>query len=173
MILRFPFLPLAALAALSLATPANAGPVECEAIQNSFKAVSAVPGYRQLIEVTAPQASKMEFVVTAETIYAQISGKWTKIPLRAGARASMLANILETATISDCTEVRAETLPAGRMKVYRYTMTPIKPKSGPALPGGPVESEIWVGVADGLAHRVVSPNTRVDLDFRTQIPPIP
>lgn len=147
---------------------AKAGPVECEAIQNAFKAVSAVPGYRQVMEVTAPQASKMEFVVIAETIYAQISGKWTKIPLRSGARASMLANILETATISECTEIRAETLPVGRMKVYQYTMTPIKP-----MPGGPVQSEIWVGVADGLAHRVVSPNTRVELDFRTQIPPIP
>lgn len=170
---RYPITLATALAALFLANGAIAGPVECEAVQNSFKAVSAVPGYRQVVEVTAPNSSKMEFVVIGETIYAQISGKWTKIPMRAGARASMLANILETATISDCTEIRAETLPVGRMKVYRYTMTPLKPKSGPALPGGPVESEIWVGVADGLVHRLISPNTHVDLDFRTQIPPIP
>jgi len=161
---------LVAMAAMLLAGQAQAGPVECEAIQNAYKAVASVPGYRQVVDMPG-LSTKMESVVIGDMIYARMDDKWRKIPLKPGGRIGMLTALLDMTSIFDCKELRSETLPAGRVKVFEYMMTP--PKGLPGAGTKPARQVAWIGVTDGLVHRMTSDDTTIELDFRTQIPPIP
>lgn len=151
-------------------TPAEAGPAECEAIGNAFKAIAAVPAYRQIIDMTNPPM-KMEGVVIGETIYMNVNGKWNKVQLKPGGRKGMLDQIMVMSAVSDCIDLRMENLPAGRAKVYEYMMTP--PKGMPGVSDKPAKHTVWIGIADGLVHRMVAESMRVDLSFDKQVPPIP
>lgn len=155
-------------AGLLAAPAALARPADCEAVQNAFNAVSDVPGYRQSVDMPG---SKVESVVVGETIYAHVDGKWTKIRLRPGGRKGILQTMMSISQVFDCKELRSETLPAGRAKVYEYMMTP--PKGLPGVPDQPVKHTVWVGVDDGLIHRMHAGDMKIELDFRKQIPPIP
>lgn len=151
-------------------TPVQAGPAECEAIQNAFNAVAAVPGYRQMITVAEPK-TEMEQMVIAETIYTRIDGKWMKLKLKPGGRKGLLDAVMSMSSISDCKETRAEALPAGRAKVYEYMMTP--PKGLPGAGTAPIKHEVWIGASDGLVHRISGNETTANLSYGTLIPPIP
>lgn len=151
-------------------TPAAAGPVECEAIGNAFKAIAAVPAYRQVIDMTAPPM-KMEGIVIGETVYMQVDGKWNKVQLKPGGRKGMLDQIMVMSAVSDCNDLRMETLPVGRAKVYEYMMAP--PKGMPGVSEKPARHVVWIGVSDGLVHRLQAENMTIDLSFDKQVPPIP
>ena len=165
---------LSALAGLMLllraASPAAAGPAECEAIGNAFNAMAAVPAYRQVIDMTNP-SMKMEGVVIGETVYMNVEGKWNKVTLKPGGRKGMLDTIMKMSSVYDCKELRAETLPAGRAKVYEYMMTP--PKGMPGSDDKPAKHTVWLGVSDGLVHRMQAENMKIELSFDKQVPPIP
>jgi hypothetical protein len=150
--------------------PAQAGPVECEAIGNAFNAIAAVPAYRQVIDMTNP-SMKLEGVVIGETVYMSIDGKWNKVTLKPGGRKGMLDEIMKTSSVFDCKELRAETLPAGRTKVYEYMMNP--PKGMPGVSDKPAKHTVWLGVSDGLVHRMQAENMTIELSFDKQVPPIP
>jgi hypothetical protein len=155
---------------LRAVSPAAAGPAECEAIGNAFNATAGVPAYRQIIDMTTPPM-KMEGVVIGETVYMQVDGKWNKVQLKPGGRKGMLNEIMKTSSVFDCKELRAETLPAGRTKVYEYMMNP--PKGMPGVSDKPAKHTVWIGVSDGLVHKMVAENMTIDLSFDKQVPPIP
>lgn len=150
--------------------PAAAGPADCEAVGNAFSAVAGVPAYRQTIDMTTPPM-KMESVVIGETIYMNVDGKWNKVQMKAGGRKGMLDEVMRMSSVFDCREVRAETLPAGRTKVYEYMMAP--PKNMPGAGDKPARHTVWVGVSDGLVHKMLAENMTIDLSFDKQVPPIP
>lgn len=156
--------------ALLTASAALAGPADCEAIQNAFNAVADVPGYRQSVDMPST-GMKMESVVVGEIVYASIDGKWTKVRLKPGGRKGMLTAIMSMSQVFDCKELRSETLPVGRAKVYEYMMSP--PKGMPGVSDKPAKHTVWIGVDDGLVHRMHADDMKVELDFRKQIPPIP
>lgn len=151
-------------------TPAAAGPAECEAIGNAFTAIAGVPAYRQIIDMTTPPM-KMEGVVIGETVYMQVEGRWNKVQLKPGGRKGMLNEIMKMSAVFDCKELRAETLPAGRMKIYEYMMNP--PKGMPGVSDKPAKHTVWIGVSDGLVHKMLAENMTIDLSFDKQVPPIP
>ncbi len=155
---------------LRAVAPASAGPAECEAISNSFNAIAGVPAYRQVIDMANPPM-KMEGVVIGETVYMNINGKWNKVQLKQGGRKGMLDSMMAMSSIFDCKELRSEAIPAGRTKVYEYMMTP--PKSMPGVSDKPTKQLIWVGVSDGLVHRMISEGMKIELSFDKQVPPIP
>lgn len=167
-----PFLSAAAgfILLLRAAVPAHAGPADCEAISNSFNAIANAQGYRQVVEMTTPPMT-MQQIVIGETIYTQVDGKWMKLRMKPGGRKGMLDAIMSMSSVSDCKEIRAETLPAGRMKVYEFMMTP--PKGIPGAGDQPLRQEVWIGVADGLVHRMTAPQTKVELSFDKIVAPIP
>lgn len=155
---------------LRAVAPAAAGPADCEAVGNAFSAIAAVPGYRQFIDMTTPPM-KMEGVVIGETVYMQVDGKWNKVQLKPGGRKGMMDEIMKTSSVFDCKELRAETLPAGRTKVYEYMMSP--PKGMQGVSDKPAKHTVWVGVSDGLVHKLLAENMTIDLSFDKQVPPIP
>lgn len=155
---------------LRAVTPAAAGPAECEAIGNAFKAIAAVPAYRQLIDMKDPPM-KMEGVVIGETIYMNVDGKWNKVRLKPGGRMGMLDQIMVMSLVSDCKDLRMENLPAGRAKVYEYMMAP--PKGMPGVSDKPAKHTVWIGTSDGLVHRMVADTMTIELSFDKQVPPIP
>ncbi len=158
-------------ALLALTAPAWANPAACDAIQNGFNAVVSVPAYRQLVEI-ADTGERMEGVVIGETVYARINEKWTRIRLKAGGRKGMFDHLLARSSITECREVRAETLPSGaRAKVYEFMMTP--PTGLPGASDKPVKNTVWIGVEDGLVYRQVSDKTTATLSYEKVVPPIP
>ena len=167
-----------ALAALGLAAgllglggPAVASPAACDAIQNGFNAVASVPGYRQVVEL-GRTGERMEGVVIGETVYMRVNDRWTRMRLKAGGRKGMLNQILSLSSITDCREVRSETLPSGlRATVYEYMMTP--PRNMPGVPDKPMRNLVWIGIEDGLVHRQVSEDTSLHLAYDRVVPPIP
>ncbi|WP_150286799.1 hypothetical protein [Rhabdaerophilum calidifontis] len=151
-------------------TPAAAGPAECETIGKAFQAIAAVPAYRQVVDMTTPPM-KMEAIVIGETIYMSVAGSWNKVRLKPGGRKGMLEEIMKMTSVSDCKEVRADTLPSGNAKVFEYMMTP--PKGMPGVSDKPAKYTVWIGVSDGLVHRMLAESMTVDLSFEKQVPPIP
>lgn len=155
---------------LSLASAqAFAGPAECEALQNAFNAVAAVPAYRQVVDMPTTKM-RFEAVVIGEMIYSNVEGKWTKIRLKPGGRKGILDQVMSMSALLDCTSLRNEEIPAGRSKVYQYTMTPPK-----GMPGatGPVQTTIWIGLNDGLVHRMTTSDMKVEITYDKVMPPIP
>lgn len=153
---------------LGMAPAALAGPAECDAIQAAFVAMADQAGYRQTVEMTS-NGLKVEQVVIADMLYTRVNDRWTKLKLQPGGRKAMISRILGETQVSDCSEARVEALPTGNAKVYDFMLSP--PKS---VPGAKATRQvIWIGISDGLVHRMVGPETRVDISFERLVPPIP
>ena len=151
--------------------PAFASETECAAIGKAFDAVANVPAYRQSITMK-DQAAPMEAIIIGDMIYAKPDGqKWMKIRLKAGGRKGMLDQFMTMSAVSDCTMARSDTLPAGEMRVYEYTMAP--PKGFPGMSDAPIKQQIWVGVADGLIHKLASEGIDGTMTYGAMEPPIP
>lgn len=151
-------------------SPASAGPAECEAIVNAFNAVAATPGYKQSVSVAEPK-TEIEQVLIGEMLYTNVDGKWMKLKLKPGGRKAILDAIMSMSAISECKEIKTDALPAGRMKVYEYMMTP--PKLLPGSSTAPVKHEIWLGTSDGLVHRISGAGTTANITYGALTPPIP
>jgi hypothetical protein len=151
--------------------PAFAGEAECVAISKAFDAVASVPAYRQSITMK-DQAAPMEAIIIGDMIYAKPDGqKWMKIRLKAGGRKGMLDQFMTMSAMTECKIAGNETLPAGEARIFEYMMAP--PKGFPGVGDTPMKQQIWVGVADGLIHKLASDSIQGTMTYGAMEPPIP
>lgn len=147
---------LAAVAAL-LAVPGAVRADDCAPVMAAFEAQASAPTLSQTMTM---QGRKMRSIFIGDTLYAEMEGAWKTVQMKPGGRLGMMRGMLGMAGgLSECADLGTETLDGSKVRVLSY-----RP---PAFPGaGPSGlQKIWVGVDDGLPHRLVGEEEGLDAAF--------
>jgi hypothetical protein len=136
-------------AILAGGAPAWAAAQDCEALAEAFGKLGTVPAFSQQVE---QDGTKLETVIIGDSLYMNMGGEWTTLPLAPGGRAAMFAKTFDILVIKECSVAGSETLNGKDMTVYDYILPPIEGLSTEALP-----QKVWVGKDDGLPYLVTNP----------------
>ena len=159
-----------AAAGLALAvTPLVARADNCGAILAAYQALAKAPSYSQT--VTMAGMPDMKAIVIDETVYAHDGDAWTRIALKSGGRAGMLAQFVPDAgSLSDCRSAGADEILGKAMSTYTY-VPPVPEGMEQFAPKDP-KQKVWIGDADGLPYRMTAEGLDVVISYEAVVPPI-
>jgi hypothetical protein len=142
---------------------------DCAAIYAAFEALAKAPSYTQTI--TMADMSAMKAIVIGETVYAHDGSEWTKISLKSGGRADILAQFVPNAgSLKDCRSAGADEVEGKAMTTYSY-VPPVPEGMEKFAPKDP-KQQVWIGDADGLPYRMTAEGMVVAISFEPVAPPM-
>lgn len=142
---------------------------DCAVIYSAFESLAAAPSYSQSVAMVDMPAIKA--IVIGETIYAHDGSKWTKLGLKAGGRAGMLAQFVPgPGSLKDCRSAGADEVDGKAMTTYTY-VPPVPEGMEQFAPKDPAQ-KLWIGDADGLPYRMTAEGMEVSFSFEAVAPPM-
>ncbi len=135
---------------LLAAMPVAALADDCQnAVKAAYDKFATTPAVKQT--ATIPDTPTLQMVMIGDVLYMDRGdGQWTKLPLQPGMRAEMMQDTIPDASaLAGCREVGTEALDGADMTVYEYVPPPLADEN-------PGPQKVWIGVADGLPHRMTS-----------------
>ncbi len=120
-----------------------------DAVKAAYDKLAAAPAVKQT--ATIPGTPTLQMVMIGDILYMDRGdGQWTKLPLQPGMRAEMMQDTIPDASeLTECRVVGKDAVDGADMTVYQY----VPPQLMDETPG---PQQLWIGVADGLPHRMTS-----------------
>ena len=143
---------------------------DCDIVFSAFEALANAPAYSQTVSMV--EMTPMQSVMIGDVFYVNPGDGWQKMTLAPAARVAMLKQFVpEAGSLSDCRKTGTETLEGQTMDVYFYVPpVPAGMESFADAGGG---QRLWVGVQDGLPHKMTAKDFEMVIAFDGVVAPIP